>query len=200
VCLDNGLDDGEPESEAFVMARAVGSEALERLEESIDRGRGHDRTGVAHGEDSVPEMRCRYDFDFPASEVVAQRVVHEVGYQALDKTWVALHRGRRKLGTDDDASTFRFGATGHEDVVGHSCQVEDVVTLEAGLSSRQGEKCLDHALLLRPRGEYLLVSGSEGLDGGVGVGQGHLGHGSLSGERGTQLVGRVGDELALGVE
>jgi hypothetical protein len=44
------------------------------------------------------------------------------------------------------------------------------------------------------------VSGAQGVDGGVGVGERDLGQDPLAGQRGAQLVGDVGSELTLGVE
>lgn len=53
---------------------------------------------------------------------------------------------------------------------------------------------------VRPESEGLLTGRAQGVGAGIGVGEGDLQQGAQAGERGAQLVGGVGDEVALGVE
>ena len=92
------------------------------------------------------------------------------------------------------------GLTGDQDLAGHSGQVEGLRLVQACLPPRQGEQRFDELLLLGTGGQDPLMRGAQCFDRAVGVGQGDLADDSLAGQRGTQLVRGVGDELALGTE
>lgn len=89
------------------------------------------------------------------------------------------------------------GLTGGQDLAGHGGQVAGLGCVQAGLAQRKGQQRVDE-LLLGAGGQGPLVRGAQCFDGDGGFGQGDLADDSLAGQRGAQLVGGVGDELALG--
>jgi hypothetical protein len=93
-----------------------------------------------------------------------------------------------------------LGPARKQDLTRHGRQVERLSPVEARLTTREREERFDEPLLLDTGGEHPLVGRAEGVDRGLGIGQRHLRHGALAGERRAQLVGGVGDELALGLE
>jgi len=81
-----------------------------------------------------------------------------------------------------------------KDAAGNGRSIERVPAVEAGLYPGEGEERIDERLLLHASRQRTLVGGPERLDCGAVVGERHLGDGPLSGERGAQLVGGVGDD------
>ena len=72
--------------------------------------------------------------------------------------------------------------------------------VQAGLAAGQQEQRVDKLLLFGARCQDPFMGSAERLEAGIGIGQGDLADDTLAGQRGAQLMGRVGDELALGVE
>jgi hypothetical protein len=72
--------------------------------------------------------------------------------------------------------------------------------VEAAFAARQYEQRVDEALLVLPFGQDVVAGCAEGVEGGVGIGEGHLQQRPRDGERGAQLMRGVCDEAPLGVE
>src|SRR6266536_3956453 len=62
---------------------------MERLEEIVDRVRGHDRTGVGDGERRAAVCGPGGNFDPTTGLVVFERVVHEVRHKAFGEASMA---------------------------------------------------------------------------------------------------------------
>ena len=89
---------------------------------------------------------------------------------------------------------------GGEGIVDDGREVDGFSMIEAALAAGEGEERIDELRVIFARVDCVLAGGSERVEGDVRVGQGYLEEGLAEHERGTQLVGGVGDEAALGVE
>ena len=79
-------------------------------------------------------------------------------------------------------------------------EVERLPGLDAAFAGGERQQRVDQPLLLAGELQRLLAGRAQGLGVGVRVGERHLQQRALAGERGAQLMGGVGDELALGLE
>ena len=95
VRVGDRLDDGESQPVAVVVAGAGAVQSLERLEETLDLLGWNGRAGVRDGHEGMPVTSPGGDLDVSAGGVVADRVVDQVGDQALEQSWIA--RGRRRV-------------------------------------------------------------------------------------------------------
>jgi hypothetical protein len=93
VCGGDRADDRQAEPVAVRMAGAVGGEPLERPEELADLVGGHRRTGVGDGQDGVVIAGFGAHLHAAARQVVADRVVDQVGGHPLGQVRVAVHGG-----------------------------------------------------------------------------------------------------------
>ena len=91
-------------------------------------------------------------------------------------------------------------STSGQDGLSDVSEIEWLPLFDAALAGGQGEQCLDESLLVFAEGEGLLAGRPQGVGVGVRVGEGDFQEGSLAGERGAQLVGGVGHEVALRLE
>ena len=82
-------DDGQPEAVSLGVPDAFGAQPLEGHEQPIDlAGRNH-RPGIADLDPGAVIGLRRRDVHAPAGNVVPDRVVDQVGDQALHQAWVA---------------------------------------------------------------------------------------------------------------
>ena len=136
----------------------------------------------------------------PVGVVVADGVVDEVGDEAFDQSRVPGRHCRRQVFGEVHASLCSPVATGGKHSCDDSGEVEGVPAGDAALAGGQGEQCLDEPFLVSAECEGFLAGRAQGVDVGVGVGEGDFEEGSQASEGGAQLVGGVGDEVPLSVE
>ena len=100
VRVGDRLDDGESQSVAAVVAGTGAAQSLEGLEETLDLLGRDGRAGVRDRHEGVPVAGPGGDLDMSAGGVVADRVVDQVGDQALEQSWIAGRRRRVERGAD----------------------------------------------------------------------------------------------------
>ena len=126
--------------------------------------------------------------------------VDQVGDKAFGETGVTCRR--RGVVVAGAAAVVRAGGNvpAEEDLVSEGSEVERLPAVEPCFASGQGEERLDEPLLLPAGREGTFAGSPPGSGGGTGVGEHLFEEGLLQGEGSAQLVGGVGDELALGGE
>jgi len=131
---------------------------------------------------------------------VPDGVVDQIGHQAFGQTRIARRRGGGERGAEADAAALGLGLAGQQDVPGDVGQVQGLRAPEPALAVGQREQGRDQALLLIAELHQLLAGGAQPLDGRFRVGDRDLEQGAAGRERGPQLVGRIGDEVALRIK
>src|SRR6266542_5984233 len=111
---------------------------MERLEEIVDRVRGHDRTGVGDGERRAAVCGPGGNFDPTTGLVVFERVVHEVRLKAFVEASMAGDECRSDRWPERHGPVVRLGSSGVDDLAGESGQVERFADASARLSPGQG--------------------------------------------------------------
>ena len=200
MCLDDGGGDRQAEPGPAGLGCPVGAEPLEWLEQPLDLCGGHRGSGVSHPEECVPVRGSGHHLDVAPWLVVAQGVVGEVGYQSFGKTGIACDRGGNERGGNVQCQGLCALAARVEHPRRDVGQIEGLPVVQAALAAGEGEQRFDQLFLLLAYREHFLAGRTQRHRCGTGVGEGHLEHGALQGERGAQLVGGVGDKLPLGVE
>jgi hypothetical protein len=191
----DGAHDGEPKSEAAIVAartpHPLVAEPLERLEQPVDlRGRHH-RPAVADPQHRPSPGRPGLDRRPAARHIVPDRVPDQVRHQALRQPGIALGRRRPEPGVDRHV---------RDHGQGHLRQVEGLGAGDAPLAARQRQQRVDQRLLLPAEPQHLVAGDAQRRRARPRVAQRHLQHRPLGGQRGAQLVGRVGDEAPLRLE
>ncbi len=136
----------------------------------------------------------------PPAMLCAIALSRRFATRLLDELPVAFDAGRVERRVQLQVRGARSRAAAGDHLFGHRHQVDRLAVLEAPLAAGQVEQRLDQPLELLLGGEHALVRCAQRLDAGVGVRQRHLSQRLQPGERCAQLVGGVGDELALGLE
>ena len=90
--LRDRLDDGESQPVSVVVASAGVDESFERFEQALDLFGRHGRAGVRDRHDGVPVAGRGRDLEVSTGRVVADRVVDQVGDQALEESGIAERR------------------------------------------------------------------------------------------------------------
>ncbi|HYZ77910.1 MAG TPA: hypothetical protein VE596_11110 [Gaiellaceae bacterium] len=193
-------DDRESEADTVAVIGAVCSAVPEGLEELLDCVGPNERTGVAHCNDGPAISGRGPDLDPTSGLVVAERVVDEVGDQALGKPGVSRGLGALELGVEVEPTLFQFRPRRSEDGPGDRGKIDGHAEVDTTLGAGEREQRLDQAFLLRTGSKHPPVARSKRLDGGIRVAERDLGECLSTGERGAQLVRGVGDELPLGGE
>jgi hypothetical protein len=85
----DGGDDGQAEAGSAGLIGPARVETLEGLEQPRDLPGGYRGTGVGDEHECVPGPCARGDLDLAAGDVIAQRVVGEVGYQPLGEAEIS---------------------------------------------------------------------------------------------------------------
>jgi hypothetical protein len=186
----DGGDDREPEA---VPPVALGpyplvAEPLERLEQPVKLARRYHRPAVGDPDHRTAGRRPGLDLGPPAGHVVPDRVPDQVRHQALRQPGITLGGGGAEPGVDLDVLGDRRG---------DGRQVEGLRPGDAAFAAGQREQRVDQLFLLPAELQDFVTGGAEGAGAGIRVTKRHLQHGPLGGQRGTQLVGRVGDEMPL---
>src|ERR1700756_2783828 len=94
VRVGDRLDDRQAEADTVAVHRAVSTESFERLHELLDRVCRDDRSGIGDGDARASHHALGRDVDVTTLDVVADRIVEEVGSEALDQARVSYRRGR----------------------------------------------------------------------------------------------------------
>jgi hypothetical protein len=97
--LSDGGGDGQAEAGSAGLIGPVRVETLEGLEQPLDLRGGYRGACVGDEHERVPVPYSRRDLDLAAGDVVAQRVVGEVGYQPLGEAEIASGRGGAEFGS-----------------------------------------------------------------------------------------------------
>ena len=118
------------------------------------------------------------DADAAAGDVVPDRVVDQVGGQALQQAVVAEYGRGADGGADGQPAGGGFWLEGVQDAGGDGGEVEELAVVEAALAAGQGEQRLDELFLLVAGFQHVFAGGPERGQGGVGVGEGHLQQGA----------------------
>jgi hypothetical protein len=184
----DGADDGEPEPVPLVAPYALVAESLEGLEQAVKFARRYHRPAVGNPDHRAAGRRPGLDPGPAAGHVMPDRVPDQVRHQALRQPGITLGRGGAEPGTDRDVLGDRRG---------DDRQVKRLRPGDATFTARQREQRVDQLLLLPAELQDFVAGGAEGADAGRRVSQRDLQHGPLGGQRGTQFVGRVGDEMPL---
>ena len=189
----DGADDGEPEPVPVVapMPHPLVPEPLEGLEQAVKLARWYHRPGVGDPHHGPAGRRPGLDLGPAAGHVVPDGVPDQVRHQAFRQPGITVGRRGAEPGVDGDV-------LGHGR--GDGRQVEGLRAGDPALAARQREQRVDQLLLLPAEPQDFVAGGAQGADAGLRVAQGHLQHGPLGGQRGAQLVGRVGDEMPLRLE
>jgi coenzyme F420-reducing hydrogenase delta subunit len=127
-------------------------------------------------------------------------IVHQVGHEALGQAGVSGGDGRGEAGLDAHAQAGGFLPAAVHDPSGYLGEVKGFPAPQPTLAARQCEQRVDEAFLLLSELKQLLAGCPQRFGARVGIGECHLQDGSLGRQRGAQLVGRVRDEMPLGVE
>jgi hypothetical protein len=131
--VGDGADDGQAEPVAVRVAGPVVDEPLERLEELPGPIRWHCRPGIGDGQDGVVPRGFGADRHAAAGDVVADRVVDEVGGQPLGQVRVAAHDGPAERGVQPQPAACGLRALRPERPVRDVGQVELVRPVQAVL-------------------------------------------------------------------
>jgi len=91
-------DDGQAEAEAIIVGGPPGGQALERLEEPPDLVLGYDGPGVGDLERRVIAVGRDVNAERAVGDVVAQRVVDQVGGKLAEQAVVAEDGSRGDRG------------------------------------------------------------------------------------------------------
>ena len=94
------VDDREPQSVSATVAGPGAVQSLEWLEETPELFGRDGRAGVRDRHEGVAIAGTGRDLDISTGRVVAERVVEEVGDEALDESWIALGRRRAQRCTN----------------------------------------------------------------------------------------------------
>src|ERR1039457_5409888 len=200
VCFGDGGDDGQAEAEAFVAGGPAGRQALEGLEQPGGLAAGDVRAGVGDLERGVASACCPLDVEPAAGDVVAQRVVYQVGGEPLEQAGVAEDGRGGDREADRQAAGSSVRLAGVQGVDGDVREVDRLSAVKAPLAASQRQQRFDQLFLLLACFEYVLARGLVGRQGRAGVGECHLQQGASQSERGAQLMGGIGDEVPLGGE
>ena len=184
VRVGDRLDDGQAQAQSLV-ADAVGGQPLERLEEPVDGGGRDLGSGVGDGKDRAVFPALGGDVDQATRTVVPQRIVDQVGDQLLGQLRTARGGCLAERVVERQVPLPGFGLAYGEDRAGQVGQVEGLPLVQAGLSARQREQCVDEPLLFGARCQDPFMGGAQGVDAGVRVGQGDLADDTLAGQRGA---------------
>jgi hypothetical protein len=189
----DGMDDGEPETVPVVatMPHPLVPKPLEWPEQAVKLAGRYHRPGVGDPHHGPAGRRSGLDLGPAAGHVVPDRVRDQVRHQAFRQPGITVGRRGAEPGVDRDV-------LGHGS--GDDCQVEGLRAGDASFAARQREQRVDQLLLLPAEPQDLVAGGAQGVDADLRVAQRHLQHGPLGGQRGAQLVGRVGDEMPLRLE
>jgi hypothetical protein len=123
-----------------------------------------------------------------AGHVVPQRVVGQVGGQALGQPRVSGGRRRAEFCLEPHVAPCGLLALGLRDAGGEVGEVERLPALDAPFPAREGEQRVDEALGPCADRQDLLAGLPQGCRVGHRVVEGHLQQGSLDRERGAQFV------------
>jgi hypothetical protein len=196
----DGRDDGQAEAKAVVASGPLGAQALERLEEPADLGGGDDGPGVGDREGGAAAVGCHVNAEVAAGQVVAQRVVDQVGGKLPEQAVVTKDGGGGQHGTDGHVAASGVRLAGAQDLCGDPGEVQGLAPVEAALAAGQGQQRVDQPFLLLSFGEHILACRAQRGGGSGRVGEGHLQHGPRRGQRGPQLMRGIGDEVPLCLE
>jgi hypothetical protein len=107
VRVGDRLDDREPQPMAAVVAGAGPAQPLEGRKEPADLLGRDGGAGVGDRREGVPVAGAGGDLDASESAVVADRVVDQVGDQALEQPLVARRRRRGDRGATSISARWR---------------------------------------------------------------------------------------------
>jgi hypothetical protein len=148
VSLGDGSDYGEPKAESLVLAGALWSEALKRLQEPADLVAGHRWSRVGHLEACPPRPRTDGDVYPALRAVVADRVLSQIRDKSLDEANVARDGASLKCRADGQSPGARVLAERSHDARGDGRQVEDLPVAGFLLAAGQDEQGFDEPGLL----------------------------------------------------
>ena len=91
---------------------------------------------------------CHVDVELAAGDVVAQRVVDQVGHEPLEEAGVAEDGRGGDRGADGQPAVSGVWLAGAQGVAGDVSEVEGLSAVEAALAAGQGQQRLDQLFLM----------------------------------------------------
>ena len=148
VCGGDCRDDRQAEAEPLAMAEAIGRQALERLEQPLDRVGRHVRPGVGDRERGPAVERADVNVNVSAGDVVVDRVLKQVRYQAGDQP--AITEDGRRLDGHVDVEVTLVGLCGDalDRIIRDRRQIGGFAMVESALALGEREQGIDQLLLL----------------------------------------------------
>jgi hypothetical protein len=200
VCGGDGSDDGQSESVPVRVVCPAPVEPLEGLEEAVDIRQRDKRPGVGHRQDGLAVGHPGPDLDTAVGHVMADGVGEQVGHEPFHEQRVSIEGRRFRQRVDVDPESAGLGLQVGQGRGDGGGEVDGLVAVQPAFAAGQGEQGFDQACLLIAGGEHLLGGGTPGRGRRVGVVERNLEERALGRQGGAQLVGRVGDEMPLGLE
>ena len=149
---------------------------------------------------ALPSLHPGPDLDTAVGNVVADGVREQVGREPFDEQRISIED--RRFGRLDDVNpeSVDLGPQTGKGRRDRGGEVDGFVSAQPAFAAGESEEGFDQARLLVAGGEHLPGSGTPRRGGGEGVVERNLQEGALSRQGRAQLVGRVGDEVPLGLE
>lgn len=140
--------DRQAEAEPFSMTEAIGRQALERLEQSLDLIARHDRSGVGDRERGSGSERADVNVDLSAGPVVADRVLEQVRHQTADQPTITGDGRGLECHVELQVTLVGLRGDALDRVIGDRCQLGGFAIVESALALGEGEQGIDQLLLL----------------------------------------------------